>query len=120
MVSASAEPYLIGNSAYSAPRYGWNSNGGAGVPAFGSGDVIQFAIDADARTIWVRKNGAGAWNLDATADPATGTGGVDISGIGVGPLYAFAAVYAQPGQVTSRFAAAQLGFAPPAGFSAVA
>ncbi|MFK7752142.1 MAG: hypothetical protein AB8B51_06295 [Sedimentitalea sp.] len=47
-----------------------------------NGDIIQFAVDLDAQVMWMRKNGSGNWNNQATADPTTGAGGVTISGLG--------------------------------------
>lgn len=47
-------------------------------PTFGAlsvGDVIYIAYDYTANKIWFRKN-SGYWNNDASADPATGTGGL--------------------------------------------
>lgn len=54
------------------------------------GATIGFAIDADAGLYWTRIND-GDWNNDGTADPATGTGGFDISSLGpaLHPVAAF-------------------------------
>lgn len=45
-----------------------------------TGQVVEFAVDYDAKLLWVRVNG-GDWNGSPTANPATGVGGVDISAI---------------------------------------
>jgi hypothetical protein len=42
------------------------------------GTAIGFAIDLTARLGWIR-NGAGPWNGDGAANPATGAGGVTIT-----------------------------------------
>jgi len=42
----------------------------------------QLAVDIDLGRFWVRGDGAGFWNNDATANPAAGTGGLDCSGLG--------------------------------------
>ncbi len=44
----------------------------------GNGARIGVAWDADNKRIWFRKNG-GLWNNSGTANPATNTGGIDIS-----------------------------------------
>lgn len=44
-------------------------------------DVVQIAVDVEARLFWVRRNGEGDWNNTPGADPGTGTGGCDISGL---------------------------------------
>jgi len=118
IVGQDGEPALQSNNAYVAPRYAFNSTNGPF--GFGTGDVIQVALDADKRLVWMRPNGTGLWNGNASADPVAGTGGIDVSGAGAGPLYAYVAVYTTPGQVTARFAAAQQGFAAPTGFNAIA
>jgi hypothetical protein len=45
--------------------------------------VVGFAVDLDAQLAWVRVQG-GNWNNSGTADPATGIGGIDYSGAGLG------------------------------------
>ena len=53
---------------------------GINIGAMTSGDVVCLALDTGAQQIWFRKNG-GIWNNNASADPATGNGGVDASGL---------------------------------------
>lgn len=50
------------------------------------GDVCQIAVDTGALRLWARINGTGNWNNDASANPATGVNGLDISSI-PGALY---------------------------------
>ena len=49
--------------------------------ALNTGDVLNLAWDSASRLIWFRKN-SGLWNNSAAADPATGIGGIDVSGQG--------------------------------------
>lgn len=50
----------------------------SGLTSFGTvGDIIDLAIDGNNK-MWIRVNG-GDWNGDNTANPATNSGGVDIS-----------------------------------------
>lgn len=86
--------------------------------SFAEGDVVQVALDVDARRLWMRRNGTGDWNNDAGADPAGGVGGLDISGMS-GTLYAYAglqngasAEVALFGQSGSYRHAAPVGFDP--------
>lgn len=49
-------------------------------------DIIAFALDIDAGLFWARDvTQNGYWNGGATADPATGAGGVSLSAYGLGP-----------------------------------
>lgn len=57
--------------------------------AVAQGSVVGVAVDFGAKLIWFRIAPAGNWNGSGTANPATGAGGVDISAISTGPLYAF-------------------------------
>ena len=53
-----------------------------------AGDVMCCAVDLDNHRIWFRKNN-GYWNYSSTANPATNSGGFDISsimGLGVWPF----------------------------------
>jgi len=45
-----------------------------------AGDVACVAWDAGSKTFWFRKN-SGLWNNSGTANPATGTGGIDASAL---------------------------------------
>lgn len=55
------------------------SSTGKSLGGYTTGDVVSMAVDFTNMRGWFRKNG-GNWNNDGTADPATNTGGVDISG----------------------------------------
>lgn len=46
----------------------------------GDASPVQVAVDLGADLAWFRRSG-GNWNASGTADPATGAGGIDISGL---------------------------------------
>lgn len=46
-----------------------------------AGNYLCVAVDAAARLVWF-KSGTNAWNGNASANPATGVGGISISGTG--------------------------------------
>lgn len=91
-------------------------------PNWSNGNVLEFALDADAKLFWYRIAG-NSWNGSGSANPATGVGGVDISSIGAAPYYPAVQIFADfgtdLGQFTSRFTAAQFSGSPPSGFSAL-
>jgi len=45
-----------------------------------NGNILCVAIDITNNLYWIR-NGTGNWNGSSTANPATGTGGLDVSGL---------------------------------------
>lgn len=49
------------------------------------GDRVDIVVDFTHSTAWFRRN-EGFWNLSASADPFTNTGGLDISAV-TGPLF---------------------------------
>jgi hypothetical protein len=51
------------------------------------GSVVGIAVDFTAKLLWFRIAPSGNWNGSGTANPATGTGGADITSISTGPLY---------------------------------
>lgn len=67
--------------------------GTTGKTALTNGHVISIAVDIDAKLFWVTDPamraafGATAWNCNASANPATGVGGVSFAGM-TGPLFA--------------------------------
>jgi hypothetical protein len=63
-----------------------NVSTGNSLGARASGDVIGIALDIGSRLIWFRLAPSGNWNGSSTANPATGTGGLNISGL-LGALY---------------------------------
>jgi hypothetical protein len=59
----------------------------AGIPNIGAlvnGSIVGIAVDLDARQGFARLCPSGNWNGSATANPATGVGGVDLSAAGLG------------------------------------
>jgi hypothetical protein len=62
---------------------------------FGAGAEAAFAVDVDARLLWVSVNG-GDWNNNSSANPAAGTGGVSFSGI-VGPFHILGTIFQPSG-----------------------
>lgn len=57
-----------------------NVDQGVNLGAPSNGDRIRIAVDNGAKLLWIARNG-GTWNNSGTANPATGTGGLDISGM---------------------------------------
>src|SRR5215467_6493241 len=58
-----------------------NGSSQASIGSRSNGDIIGVAIDIGAKLIWYRLAPAGNWNNSAPANPATGTGGFDISAL---------------------------------------
>lgn len=85
-------------------------------PATVNGDIIQWCMDADTKQVWMKRSTDANWNGNASADPAAGVGGVSFAMLGAGPYYPQAFVRTNGGQVTSRFAAAEMTETIPAGF----
>jgi len=57
--------------------------------SFASGDVVTMEVDFDAQLFWYQNvtHGPFAWNANATANPATGTGGISFSSMATGITY---------------------------------
>ncbi|MGI3170910.1 Ig domain-containing protein [Pseudooceanicola sp. C21-150M6] len=104
---------------------GTNIQYSGGSVSVGSGIVTdctaQVAFDADAGLMWIRADYMTDWNVDPAADPASGTGGLDISGMDltrIVPLVGFSASHTgalatlvlEPGNWT---------LSPPAGYGAI-
>jgi hypothetical protein len=90
-------------------------------------DSVRFAMDNDAKLLWVGKITSGVastWNGSGTANPATGVGGIDISGMYIND---YGGSYMHPlieprnnlGAATSAFTASQLVGTIPTGFLAL-
>lgn len=78
------------------------------------------AIDLDAGLIWFRMSAAGIWNNNAANNPATGVGGISLSGTGLGQgidVYPFVWLGTTPNSVTANFGATAFTGAVPAGFT---
>ena len=88
-----------------------------GFANFASGDVLCVALDLTNQRIWFRRN-AGTWNDSGTADPATNTGGFDVSGIFTSVTVFPWAQFANVGPVSATLNAGGSSFAQtvPSGF----
>ena len=84
-----------------------------------NGDIIGVALDLVNQLIWFRVAPSGNWNGSATANPATGVGGVSIQTIaGVGaPLYPYAYLQGSGQAYTANFGDSAFTGAVPAGFT---
>jgi hypothetical protein len=109
---SSVDYCVVGNNANSQVV----KNGGAagiqlGAPS--AGDVIGIAVSLP-NLIWFRLNG-GEWNDSSTADPATGVGGVSLSGFPT-PLVPFVSGYEGTSEITFNFGQNAFVHTPPALF----
>lgn len=93
----------------------YNNTGPA--QTFAQGDRIGVAFDADNERVWFRVNG-GNWNLSGTADPATNTGGIDVSASS-GPWMPALETFGTGNQATANFGATAFTDAIPSGFSRI-
>jgi hypothetical protein len=95
-------------------------DGAAIVSGFGTianGSVICIAFDADARLVWYRVGSAGNWNNSASANPATGAGGVQTYlGRGI-PAYPALGLTISGSAVTANFGDTAFVGAVPSGFT---
>jgi hypothetical protein len=70
--------YFLGSDTNSAGfafngDYWYGGNIQSGLPTWGTGDIVDIAVDQDDSFIWIRVNG-GNWNNDPTANPGNYTG----------------------------------------------
>lgn len=112
---AVAITYLGGNAS-SLCLYGSNVvalNGAVVANYFtlAAGDVVEFAVDLGTKRAWWRKNG-GLWNNDASANPATGVNGLDISAMTGTSFYPALSL-----QGTGEAWTLSNGLTPPSGFA---
>jgi hypothetical protein len=91
---------------------------GSIIGGIASGDVVAVAVDTDTDDVWFRHvTDGGDWNGSAAADPALGTGGIDISGI-TGALFPIAGGFRNTDAGTGRFTEASMAGVMPSGFVA--
>lgn len=116
--------------AYNTESIGWvggaqqsiyyQANAVATWAQFNSGDRICLALDLDNKLFWGRV-GNGNWNADATADPASGTGGYDWSSDSLvanyGPWCPGVSLYTNDTS-TAYFTSNTWNYTAPTGFSA--
>jgi hypothetical protein len=95
-------------------------NGIAGVSlgTITAGTVVCVAIDCTAKLIWFRTGAAGSWNASATANPATGVGGVSVPDLGgaIG-VYPWISIGNTNDRVTANFGDTAFTGTVPAGFT---
>jgi len=83
-----------------------------------SGTVVGIAVDCSSRLIWFRLGAAGNWNNSASANPATGSGGVATPGLGVGiPVFPAASLMLASDAVTANFGDSAFTGSVPSGFT---
>ncbi len=86
-----------------------------------NGDTVSVAVDFTAHLIWITDAAMRAqghpWNNSASANPATGTGGISFSSI-IGPYYAAFNDLEGGGAAIANFGAATFTYALPSGFTA--
>lgn len=101
------------------PKIYYNSAslGVSSMPTVSVGTIICVAYDPTTRTVWMRNGVSGQWNNDTLTNqnPATGVGGLVLSGSGaIYPALNFSVV----AQYTARFTSGAITGTPPSGFSA--
>lgn len=120
----------IANSSAPNTAFGINTNslglfGGGGVFRNGSqvgtdgtgssGATVSMAVDRDNNKIWFRVNG-GDWNNNAANDPATNTGGIDISGVS-GTIFPAWNGFSSTDTNVANFGSTAFTYAVPSGFT---
>lgn len=95
-----------------------SSNTGIALGSIVANDVICCALDLGNKKVWFRRNG-GSWNNSGTDDPATNTGGVDISGWfdGTSPVAPAVAVNDTAVTHTANFGGTSFAQTAPSGFT---
>jgi len=93
---------------------------GSTLGTLAAGNVIGIAIDLNAQLGWLRLAPSGNWNGSSTANPATGVGGISLSGITGGGLYSLYPVCAFGGgsdSTTANFGDTAFSGTVPSGFT---
>jgi len=100
-----------------------NLNGAASGSTLGAlvaGNVIGIAVDLVAQMGWLRVAPSGNWNGSATANPATGIGGLPLNSISSGgliPLYPVCAFAGVSDSTTANFGDTAFTGTAPSGFT---
>ena len=98
-LASAALDFFVGNTGSPSIGYvysGYTASGNTGatpatdLPPLAANDIVQCAIDIDAKRLWLRKAGD-VWRPGG--DPSLGTGGFDISGLAT-PIVPMASLYA--------------------------
>ena len=89
--------------------------------AITAGSVVCFAFDLDAQLFWARNGAAGNWNASATANPATGAGGLALAPGGFGhgiSAYGYCGFNSSAsGSMTANFGGSAFTGTVPSGFT---
>jgi hypothetical protein len=83
----------------------------------GQGSTLGIALDPTAKLAWFRVSPSGQWNGFGTANPATGTGGLDVSSILSVDAYPLAAFDVGSEAATANFGDSAFVGAVPAGYT---
>jgi len=102
-----------GGELYGGANRGMLSN----VPTWSDGDVVCMALDVDHKLLWVRSN-SNPWNGSASADPATGIGGLDVSSVN-GPVCFAVSLHNTGTALKANFGATAFAQVVPKGFTSV-
>lgn len=95
-----------------------NANSGSSLGARAAGNIIGIALDLNNKQIWFRVAPAGNWNGSGTANPATNTGGISVSSIAAGSVFAAAAPWNVNEACVANFGDSAFSGAVPSGFTA--
>jgi hypothetical protein len=85
-----------------------------------NGDIIGVAIDLGGRLIWLRVAPSGNWNGNATHNPGTGAGGINLTAISTGttPMFGLFGHNSIVSAITANFGDTAFSGAVPSGFAA--
>jgi hypothetical protein len=81
-----------------------------------SPDVYACAVDFNNMRIWFRRAGSTNWNNNGSADPATNTGGISISGLSGGPWIPVVVLEITGDVFVANFGGSAYNMTPPSGF----
>jgi hypothetical protein len=87
-------------------------------PALTAGVVVVFEVDLLRYRLWVKRSSDANWNNSGTANPATNTGGVDISALAPGLLCITALTASASETCTLNAGATGFAVSPSSGFGA--
>jgi hypothetical protein len=117
LISDMANSFLSTVMAGSNGNIHVNGGGGGSFSTSGNGDTVCIAVDFTNNRFWARTN-SGNWNNSGTADPATNTGGIDISSIAWSGGTCAGCTHVGGGSAaTANFGAAGFTYGKPSGFN---
>jgi hypothetical protein len=97
---------------------GWIQVNGSSVTNIGGlASPVAVAVDLGAKRIWFRALPSGNWNGNASYNPATNVGGVDITAVTGAALYPAVVVVLSSDGGTANFGASAFTGAVPSGFT---